>query len=294
MPDIITDRFSEKQKQINQWKAETSARYLELWSRMIAEWNSPGPDDRVWLMYSANYLFRTNNIRWAIDPLTFGWRVKYAPKVNALASDLKNISFALLTHSHPDHLDLELLSSLRHLPITWVVPEFLLPLVIEKARLPRERMIPCLPLRPIQINGIDILPFDGLHLEITTEGGSKGVPSMGYLVECNGARWLFPGDTRSYDPFQLPAFGAVDVVFAHLWLGRASALADPPPLLEAFCQFHLQTGARHVILSHLHEFGRDAYDYWDDAHVQRVCSRLQELSAGVSVSFPKMGNGTLL
>ena len=117
------DRFSEKQEEINQRRVEVSVHYPALWSNMIAEWNTPDPDDRVWLTYSANYLFRTNNICWAIDPLTLNWRVKDAPKVD-VARDLSSLSFALLTHGHNDHLDLDLLSSLRRLPIIWSSPNF--------------------------------------------------------------------------------------------------------------------------------------------------------------------------
>src|SRR5512143_1072625 len=110
------DRFSEKQIQITQRRAELVSRYPELWSKVISEWNSSGSDDRVWLTYSANYLFRTKNIRWALDPLTLSWRLKDAPKVDA-ATGLAGLSFVLLTHRHADHLDLDLLSALRHLPI---------------------------------------------------------------------------------------------------------------------------------------------------------------------------------
>ena len=117
---------------------------------------------------------------------------------------------------------------------------------------------------------------------------------MGYLIECNGKRWLFPGDTRCYDSAQLPRFGNVDVVFAHLWLGRSSALADRPPLLEAFCRFYLDLGACQVILTHLNEFGRDANDYWDDVHVQLVCSKFREMSVNLPVVPLDMGNSILL
>jgi hypothetical protein len=88
-------------------------------------------------------------------------------------------------------LDLDLLSVLRGLPITWVVPEFLFPTVIEKAGLPRENIVPSIHLQPLKLNGICILPFDGLHWETTPDGARKGVPSAGYLIECNDKRWLW-------------------------------------------------------------------------------------------------------
>jgi hypothetical protein len=38
------DRFAEKQALIEQLRDETIRRYPVLWSNMIAEWNSPGPE----------------------------------------------------------------------------------------------------------------------------------------------------------------------------------------------------------------------------------------------------------
>ena len=231
------DRFSEKQAQISQYRAEILARYPSLWLKMITEWNSPGPDDRAWLMYSANYLFRTNNVRWAMDPLRLIHRLPQAPDVNA-AQDLKALSFVLLTHQHADHLDLGLIRELRHLPIIWVIPEPILALIQDQIDLPQKNVIVPRELAPIEIQGIKITPFPGLHWEKLEKVNSlRGVPSTGYLIEFQNKRWLFPGDTRTYDASQLPSFESVDGLFAHLWLGRGCALLDEPPLLDAFCRF---------------------------------------------------------
>jgi hypothetical protein len=293
MRNTIMDRFAEKQAEIDEHRAEACVLYPALWSKVIREWNMPDPGNRVWLTYSANYLFRTNNIRWAIDPLRLHWRIKDAPNVD-VANDLCNLSFVLLTHDHKDHLDVELLSALRHLPITWVIPEFILPQLMEQERLPREKIVVPSPLKPTDLHGIHILPFDGLHWETTSAGGFKGVPAMGYLIECNGKRWLFPGDTRTYNVKQLPKVNSVDVVFAHLWLGRSSALMDEPPLLDAFCRFFLDLQPRRLILTHLHEWGRDANDFWDESHVELVCSRFRSLAANVQVTHAQIGDSITL
>jgi hypothetical protein len=63
-------RSAEKQVGIDRRREEMLAGYPAIWDKLIAEWNSPGSEDRAWLMYSANYLFRTQGVRWAIDPLT--------------------------------------------------------------------------------------------------------------------------------------------------------------------------------------------------------------------------------
>jgi L-ascorbate metabolism protein UlaG (beta-lactamase superfamily) len=287
------DQFSEKQTQIKKRLTEVSAKYPALWSNMVAEWKLSSPEDRVWLTYSANYLFRTKNIRWAIDPLTLHWRVKNAPQVD-VARDLSDLSFVLLTHRHEDHLDLDLLSALRDLPILWVVPEFMLSMVMNGAGLRRENIIVAASLQPIELNGIHILPFTGVHWENTPTETRKGVPELGYLIEFDGKRLLFPGDTRTYDLSHLPAFDPVDVVFAHLWMGRASALEADPPLADDFCRFFLDLNPRRLILSHLTEYGRDADDFWDESHAQAVCSKFQEMTGNSSTSLMMIGQSSLL
>jgi L-ascorbate metabolism protein UlaG (beta-lactamase superfamily) len=286
------DQYSRKQAWIRQRCAEISSRYPALWSNIIAEWNSPG-EERVWLTYSANYLFRTRDIRWAIDPLTLSWRKKDAPEVNA-AHDLSNLDFVLLTHRHEDHLALDLISALRHLPIKWVVPEFMLRLVIKGAGLPRENIIVPIHLKPIELNGMHILPFTGLHWETTPHEIRKGVPAIGYLIELNGKRWLFPGDTRTYDACQFPDFGPVDHLFAHLWLGGGCALMEEPPLIDAFCKFCLDLKPRQIILTHLNEFGRTADDFWDTSQAQKICSKFQALASDLPITPIQMGESVLL
>ena len=113
---------------------------------------------------------------------------------------------------------------------------------------------------------------------------------MGYLVEFNGKRWLFPGDTRSYDASQLPSFGPVDVLFAQVWLGRGCAVQTTPPLLDAFCQFCVDLQPKHIVLTHLQDFGRDANDYWDSEHVQQITALIAEKEPDISISSGLIGD----
>jgi hypothetical protein len=78
------DLFTSKQQKIDRRAAEVMAAYPALWSQMIMEWHQPGSEDRAWLMCSANYLFRTANVRWAIDPLRLKHRLPNAPEISAL------------------------------------------------------------------------------------------------------------------------------------------------------------------------------------------------------------------
>jgi L-ascorbate metabolism protein UlaG (beta-lactamase superfamily) len=293
MPNITMDRFSKKQTQIAQHQTEAFARYPSLWSNMIAEWHQPGPDDRAWLMYSANYLFRTSNIRWAMDPLRLVHRLPQAP-VAEFQRDLDKLSFVILTHQHADHLDLDLIRELSHLPLIWVIPDFVLQLIKNKTDIFLNQVIIPKPFQSFNIQGIQITPFDGLHWEKQLNGGDRGVPAMAYLIEFNGKRWLFPGDTRTYDASQLPSFEHLNGLFAHLWLGRGCALQDDPPLADAFCRFCHDLKPQKITLTHLREFGRDPDDYWDEEHAKKLCSKILDFSGNIPASFALMGDSVLL
>jgi hypothetical protein len=170
----------------------------------------------------------------------------------------------------------------------------MLRLVIQGAGLPPENIIVPGHLKPIELNGIRILPFTGLHWETTPREIRKGVPAIGYLIELNRKRWLFPGDTRTYDASQFPDFGPVDLLFAHLWLGQGCALMEEPPLTDAFCKFCLDLKPRKIALTHLNEFGRDANDLWDESHAEKICFRLQRFAANTPVIALQMGESVLL
>ena len=144
--------------------------------------------------------------------------------------DLDRLQLIVLSHAHNDHLDQNLISALQGLPLRWVIPEFMLDTVMKAASIPSERIIVPKPGSRICIEGLTLTPFEGLHIR-----EQNGIPEMGYLAEFGGYRWLFPGDTRLFDNSRLPDFGRLDGVFAHLWLGKAGAQIDPPPMLDEFC-----------------------------------------------------------
>ena len=286
--------FPDEPDSLTRQKQALITAYPAIWKKMITEWNAPGSQDRAWLLYSANYLFRTAGIRWALDPLTLKQRLPDAPDVDA-PHDLGRLSFVLLTHRHADHLDLKLVQCLSTLPILWVVPEPILPLV-EQAGLSREQILIPGPLVSINIQGILITPFEGLHWENDLErpDGLRGVPAMGYLVEFGGKRWLFPGDVRTYTLNRLPPFDALEGAFVHLWLGRASARLDQPPLLESFGRFCMGLRSPRLIVTHLQEYGRDETEFWDDRHFQQVKQWLQRHAPAIQIESAKMGQSIRL
>lgn len=282
--------YDVKQNLIEQRRKDAIAKYPEQWSRMIEMWRENTDEDRALLIYSANYLFRTGGVRWAIDPLTLQRRVPLAREVN-VARDLSELEFVLLTHGHADHLDDALIHELRDAPIRWVVPKPILSKVVQAGLSDKNIIIPE-NLKMISIGGVNIVPFEGLHWQkIHREEIVEfhGVPATSYMVEFNGKRWLFPGDIREYDVDALPGFGVMDGIFAHLWLGRRSALVEPPPLLDAFCTFFTSLKTKRIVITHLEELGRNALDYWDDLHYQRVKSRMQQMAPNIEVTAAYMG-----
>ena len=121
------DRFTRNQREIDWRAAEVIAAYPVIWSQMIDDWRQPSLENRAWLMYSVNYLLRSANVRWTMDPLRLKHRLPDAPEMPVDA--LKDLDFILLTQQHGNHLDLDLLHGLQDFPILWVVTTPILPIV---------------------------------------------------------------------------------------------------------------------------------------------------------------------
>jgi len=289
-----------RQKQIEQDRLEALTGFPRLWSDMVFAWRSDRPGDTAWLMYSANYLFRCGNIRWALDPMTLPHRLQQAGLPD-LGADLQELNFVLLTHSHGDHFDPQVIRDMRNLPARWVVPAELIPMVPVPDGLPQDRLVVPRPPEAVEIEGFRIFPFDSLHWEASSASqrplypdGLRGVPENGYLVEHNGKRWLFPGDIRCFDPAGMPDFGPVDVVFAHAWLGRGAASAPDPGMLDKFCRFYLALHPKRVVLTHLQEWGRDAPDFLDAEHASAILTSIRQRAPGIQVEIAFMGDRIVL
>ncbi len=288
--------IADRQAQIEQHREESIAEYPRCWSHIVEQWKKRSEEDRAYLTYSANYLFRTNGVRWAIDPLTLKRRLASAQSMD-VHDALSGLEFVLLTHEHNDHLDIALIYALKDAPIRWVIPYAMLSMVTRATGLSEKKIIVPQNLKPISFGKIKIVPFEGLHWERTRNDGKAGlhgVPATSYLVEFNGKRWLFPGDVRNYDIDAMPGFGHIDGVFAHLWLGRKSALVEPPPLVNAFCNFYKSLTAKRIIVTHLEELGRNAMDYWNDSHYEIVRARFQDIAPDIEVSCAHTGDEIIL
>lgn len=277
-----TERFRKRQAEIDIKKENARATYPSLWRNLILEWQS-AKLDAAWLTYAANYLFFTAGLRWALDPFSFLTRIGGEAQPD-FATDLKMLNLVVLSHAHTDHFDPILLKAIASLPLTWVIPDFMLDQVNEITRLDQQQVIIPKPGQTLRFANLVLTPFEGLHMH--AEGG---VPEMGYLAEFSGKRWLFPGDVRSFNLSALPRFGRLDGVFAHLWLGKAQACADRPSQLENFCQFFTGLSANRIVISHMFEYGRDAEDFWDERHFEMVAECIKEFDAKLKASPVLMG-----
>ncbi len=175
------DLAEAREAAIHRRAAEVVRSFPSLWRELVDEWAGPGAEPPAWLMYSANYLVRTGEVRWAIDPVRLDHRLPGAPAVD-YAADLSMLSFVLLTHEHADHFDLKLIHSLRNQRITWVVPEVLIHRVIDEAGIPAKQILVPEALRPIEF------PGGGDHpISWNARGGLAGWPS-GHPAPCPSYR----------------------------------------------------------------------------------------------------------
>jgi len=259
--------------------------YPGRWARMIRGWCAPRTDDAVWLVYSANYLFNTHGLKWAVDPVLLSNRVPEVPVLD-VTTDLADLDFILLSHAHIDHKDIVLWSQLQNSRCHWIVPDHMTDCFAHEASVSDSAYSVAVPGKEIAVSGVRILPFEAPHYERLKTGETNHIDSTGYLVEVAGASYLFPGDIRTYDSSCLKPFADVSAVFAHVFLGRSSALVCDPPLLEEFVDFYLSCHPEKIVLAHLYELGRDPEDCWVASHARAVAEAFRAADSRATIALP--------
>ena len=261
-------------------KEQIVSNYKINWDRMITDWKSPSQKDAFWLMFSACYLFKTNNIGWALDPVSLLNRIS-KPHQTDFVNDLKGLSFVLISHLDADHFDKILINHLSECNIKWVIPYCIAEKFIETTTLKPENIVVVHAGDTINLNGITIKIYDGFHSDAT-----KIEPSASFYVNTGVKKMFFPGDTRCYLPSILPAVTPVDSFFAHLWLGYESTLDGDWDLLIPFCEFCVALKPKNVILAHLFEVFRANHSYWNLSHAKKVKNIFEIKYPDVSVKSP--------
>lgn len=269
--------------EINVQLCDAIDKYPTTWNRIISEWRN-NQEDHFWLTYSANYLLNTAGVRWGLDPFSLFSRIGMGKQPD-FSEELSELQLVVLTHNHSDHLDLELIHAIREKSIIWIIPDFMVERVRNAVDLNYDQILIPVPNKTMRIGNLSLTPFPGLHSH-----GEQDVPSMGYLVEFNNKRWLFPGDTRTYDFSRLPNFGRLDGVVGHLWLGKGEALLSKPSRLGEFCNFFSQFETDQLVITHIREFGREPSELWDLRHFHLVKSQLYDYSPELKISAALMGD----
>jgi L-ascorbate metabolism protein UlaG (beta-lactamase superfamily) len=267
-------------------RQEVISTYPERWHDMVRAWQAPRCSDAVWLMYTANYLFNTHNIRWAVDPVLLNNRVPEAVQLD-VGYDMAKMDFILLTHSHADHVDPALWSQLYATHCRWVIPDHMLDFISRTTPLAPDDLIVAVPGIEINIARVTITPFSAPHYEQRPDGSLNHVSETGYLVKTRNGTYLLPGDVRTFDTGVLRPFKDSSAVFAHVFLGRSAALLDNPPLLADFVDFYLNCRPRKILLAHLYELGREPEDCWRTSHAEQVAAVIEDADSGIHIRIPE-------
>lgn len=291
---MMSHDFPRHEAHIDEVRRRLKKDYPDSLKRRLARWQSPPSPMMVWMLYHAHYLFFTGGARWALDPKLPSELIPGLSEDEGFTDPLKELSFILLSHPHSDHLDIHLLKSLCETSVRFIVPEYMLDIIMEKVAPPENQVLKARAGEPLNTRGVRIVPFPGLHIAREADGVVRGCESTGYLVETEGRRLLFPGDVRDYDVPAIRKWAPVDVLFAHLWLGRGRAGETDPPLLDEFCDFVIAGRPRKVVLAHLYSFRHPATDTWTKRHARMVCERLGARASRIELTAPIAGEELIL
>lgn len=237
------------------------------------------------LIQSTSYLFNTRGYFWAMD-VAFR-AARFLSDMPAKADEwLKDLKLMIISHSHSDHFEKPTVSLLAHLPLLWVIPDFLTEKAISLGVDP-EKIITARAGERIKVGPLDILPFQGQHFRPATD---VGIEELGYIVSSEGLPTLaFPGDVRDTSTDRLTDIPKSDFVFGHVWLGDHLALLDKHPVAADMARFLLKFSDKNVFLTHLHENGREDVSLWLECHAEELAKEIRALSPSVKTRIPDRG-----
>jgi len=226
--------------------------------------------NRVSLIQSSSYLFKTAGVCWTMD-IVLRAAIKIPHVGEALKEALRPAEFTVITHDHEDHFEKETVRYLADLPMKWIIPYFMEDSALAYG-LSRDKLVIARPGEAIQIGDFTFLPFEGRHYR---PGTQNGIEELGYLVSVGDKRYLFPGDVRDYDPAGFPDIHGVDVLFYHLWCGDNS-LSDQTGVFERRAEDFIRAFApKKVLIGHLYEAERNEDAMWRYTNAGTLANRLK-------------------
>ena len=283
----------EREIEINRERAEVQSRAPELWVKTLADF-SRRTGDGFARAGPTCWFVRTAGMRWAMDPAYRppegdppSRRERYGAASNAvyerIAEVFPPLDFPILTHRHRDHLDPALLEIAARRNIEIILPAEILPGVLEKCPALPESAFTALEYGSSLTRGkLEISVFPGFH-----SNARRTVPCGMFRIEMPERSWLFPGDVRDYGN-ELPG-PPPDLLFANIWLGAHMATQEEFPLLDDFCRFFGQAGAKRIVFAHLQETARPPDSYWNSRHADIILRRMRELYPEIDYTVPSPG-----
>ena len=251
-----------------------------LWKRMISEIQTGAHDNCFWLAGASSYLVSLDGIRFMIDPVLRVSEVWNMCK-EELAHDLSGLSFILYTHDHADHYQPDFDKALSTLPIVRVVPECMANTYTQAGE-----TVYVKPGDKIRLSDYVITVLPGVH----KDPDGNGPEAVQYLIEKNGRRLYFPGDVRNPSTDLIPDLGAVDCVFAHVFLGKSNAKNVPwPGWLEQTCACIASIPSKRVFLAHLYEMTSESERLYTYMSAGAIMDVLAGLCPETDVVIPQIG-----
>lgn len=260
------------------------------WRKMAEQWGDCRYDNHFWMIGSSSYVFKTDGILWAMDPV---WLLPgmLEELSDELIREMSRLRFIVFTHEHGDHFSPEAVCVLKDIPVKWVVPQYFEKWFLSTG-VPRENCIFAKPGDELAFDGINITAYLGHHHYF---GGTEGPESLMYTVKTSKKSLFFPADLRDFKREFIPE-GNYDDVFLHMYLNRENGYAYPfDEYYKPLTEFAAALDTKRIYIGHLYGFQCGHPDLiWNFAHAGMLEDGLYCLRPDIEVTAPRIGGGYLL
>lgn len=242
-----------KRNSINLYKEN----YIDILKDLRMKFESSG--DCICLVGPSAYILKLNNTFIAID-IAPGILPASDTAKTYLKEWLQDCDAYIVTHAHADHYSPEVLNALSDKTKRFI-PDFI--------DYTCKNVITTHDGSEYSVGEIKISFFNSAHTL-----GDNSLRELGFYLEYNGRKYLFPVDVRDYK-YKYPKFDNVRVLFAHLWLGKGNSLNHSfEPYITDFCDFLKSFNAKECKIAHLDDIHRTLDEMWSDIHFNEVNIRM--------------------